>query len=209
MNSAPHPNELAARQRIDALRARPTPPAVEVALSDPHWMVRLAASELAATCVEPHRLVELMALGDDFARRASAINALVRAGPRALPALLAAMRAPNATAHVFCLQALARIPCEQSFAALCLAARSPDTLVSQAALDGLGQQGDPRAVPVLREALGKDQWRALSAIVALGHLDAPEARPLLASLETDERYGEAAADALRRHLRRTGVEARA
>lgn len=194
----------AAERRIAALRQKATAGAIEAALADSHWAVRLAAAELAAACVEPERLVGMMAEGEDFARRASAVNALVRAGERAVPALLAALEGPPSATQVFCLQALSRIRCAPAFAALAAAARSPDALVSQAGLEGLGKQGDPRALPLLAEALGKDQWRALAAVVALGHLGVPAARRHLEPLLDDERFAEAARDALRRIERLEG-----
>lgn len=194
-----------AERRIAALRQQATAGAIEAALADAHWAVRLAAAELAAACLEPQRLVAMMAQGEDFARRASAVNALVRAGVRAVPALLAALEGPPSATQVFCLQALARIRCPQAFAALAAAARSADTLVSQAGLEGLGKQGDPAALALLAAALGKDQWRALSAIVALGHLGVPEARRHLEPLLEDERFAEAARDALRRIERLEGA----
>jgi HEAT repeat protein len=186
------------QRRIDAIREQPSQAAIEGALSDPHWAVRVAGAELAASYLEPERLVAMMSAGDDFARRASAMNALVRAGRKAVPALLKALTTPQPHLHVFCLQALSRIPCPESFEALATAARSHDTLVSQAALEGLGKQKNAAALPLLQAALGKDQWRALSAIVAMGHLGHSDARPILLPLLRDNRYADTAADALKR-----------
>ncbi|MBX5484530.1 MAG: HEAT repeat domain-containing protein [Myxococcaceae bacterium] len=195
--SASAPLDPAAQARLKALeRARPKD--LEEALADPSFAVRSRAVELAAQHIPPERLVALVASGDNFARRASAINALGRAGPRAIPTLLKAIESGEAGARIFCLQALGRIRAPEALEALCKASTSEDTLIAQAAIEALGVQGDPRAIPYLVDALGKDHWRGMAAIVALGRIRDPRVPEALRAHREEPRYRELIDDILAR-----------
>lgn len=202
--------EPAVAARLAALEsaaqaAREAP--VEQALADEAFRVRSRASELAAQLLSPERLVELVLSDANLTRRASAMDALVKAGRRSLPALLAAVRGRRSHGVLFCLQVLGQLREPEALEILLESAADDDALLSQTAVEALGQQGDRRAVPVLIEALGRDEWTAASAAVALARLGDRRAEEPLTRLKANAALREIAEQALR-VIRATPGEAR-
>lgn len=172
--------------------------AVRLAMNDDAPEVRARAVELAAVGLAPEALIALLGQGQAVTRRASAVEALVRQGQRAVPALVASVHRPNADtdAVLFALLALGRIPGAASLQVLVSFARHDDLKLAQGALEGLGTSGTGAATPALLQALGSDPWRTFAALVSLGAVGDGRAVGALERLSTDELYGFAAQQAL-------------
>lgn len=191
---------------LERLRAAPRgTAALEEALGDDSLRVREVAAEIAAERIAPERLVELLAAGGSFTRRSAAMTALVRSGQRGVPALTAGVRSRDPDRALFCIQVLGRIPSAGAIEELRLAARFPDLLLSQAALEALGTQRDAGSVPLLLEILQSDipeleadLWRAISAVIALGRIGDARALPALQRLRGSELLRETVDEALSR-----------
>lgn len=196
-----NPEDLPVEHRLGALEQAGSPEAIERALSDPAWVVRSRATQLASRSLSPERLVALASKGEDFTLRASAMTALARAGARAVPALLAALEGPESEARLVCLQVLGKIHTPAVTQALLRAAEWDDSLLAQVAIEALGRQAIPEAIPVLVSTLKRDYWRAMAAILALSRIKDPRALAALEGLRGDPQYGEPAEEALRRAQR--------
>src|SRR5690606_34705960 len=67
---------------------------IEEALANASLAVRSRAAEVAAEKLSPERLVEFVSRGDSYVRRATAMEALRKAGTRSLPAVIAGAQSP-------------------------------------------------------------------------------------------------------------------
>ncbi|HEY3445350.1 MAG TPA: HEAT repeat domain-containing protein [Myxococcales bacterium] len=183
--------------RLDRVAAGQEPTAIlEEALGDESLVVRARAASVAAAQLDPRRLVLLVAQGSSLARRSGAMDALVRAGPRALPAVLAGSQSGQRDEVRFCLQVLGRVDAPEARAALRRAAAHPDRELRQTAFEALGVQKDPEAVPMLLGALEGDPWAAFAAIWALGEIGDRRAVAALRDLHGQELFQEAIEAAL-------------
>lgn len=182
---------------------------VEDGLADESLAVRERASLVAAEILPPERLLRLVASSESFSRRAAAMSALVRAGPRALPAVLRRVKGGDATTALFCIQVLGRVKAPTSvplaLEALREAALDPNILISQAAVESLGLQRDAGAVPLLLDMLSEPlelleahPWRTLSAVIALGDVGDRRAAPALLKLRDSELLRQTVDEALAR-----------
>jgi len=187
---------------------------IEEALANASLAVRSRAAEVAAEKLSPERLVEFVSRGDSYVRRATAMEALRKAGTRSLPAVIAGAQSPVHDTALFCIQVLAGIDDPQSRSTLRSLAMHPDVLLSQAAIEALGEQEDAEAVPILleflsddREALEMDPWRALSAVIALGKIGSSEALEGLLRLRGSDIFRETVDEAVLAIRRRSGAMA--
>ncbi len=158
---------------------------------------RAEAVRLAAELVPPELFVKLVSSEVPVAVRSSAMDALRLIGPDALPAILSGA---EGTGHgsIFCFQLLAWFDDDAGLELLCRAAAEEAPLRQQAAVEALGMRGDPRAIPVLTEALKAEPWVAMAAVVALGRIRDPRADEVLRTITSDPWLGSAAVDALNR-----------
>lgn len=187
---------------------------IEEALANASLAVRSRAAEVAAEKLSPERLVEFVSRGDSYVRRATAMEALRKAGTRSLPAVIAGAQSPVHDTALFCIQVLAGIDDPQSRSTLRSLAMHPDVLLSQAAIEALGEQEDAEAVPILleflsddRETLEMDPWRALSAVIALGKIGSSEALEGLLRLRGSDIFRETVDEAVLAIRRRSGAMA--
>ena len=172
---------------------------VEDALGDDSLMVRARAATVAAARLSPRRLVELIVRGDSLARRAAAIEALVKAGRRSLEVLMTGATSVDREEARFCLQVLGRIDAPEARLMLREATAHQDRQLRQTAFEALGVQQDREAVPVLLAAIEGDPWVAFAAIWALG-----EIRDLRATERLKMLDGTLFEDAARKALERIG-----
>lgn len=170
-------------QALDRAQAGSVPAhTIEEALANASLEVRSRAAEVASGSLSPERLVELVSAGDSYLRRATAMEALRQAGEKALDAVEAGTRSSKHETALFCIQVLAGIDHPRARARLREMVSHPDVLLSQAAVEALGEQRDPEVVPLLldflsedRDSLEMDPWRALSAVIALGRIGSAKA----------------------------------
>jgi len=172
--------------------------AILAALEDAQPAVRERAIRLAARHLEPAVLGELVADDANAVRRNSAIAALERQGPYALPQLQVMLRLDDLDVVMFALQVLARIGDPAPTAAILPLLRHPDLNVAQSAIEALGQLRSREAVPALLELLQGELWLQLAAIDALGAIGDARAVGPLVDLVPDSVVAEPALEALQR-----------
>lgn len=185
---------------------------IEEALVNASLEVRSRAAEIAAEKLSPERLVEIVSQGDSYLRRSMAMQALRQAGEKALDALEAGVRRQNHETALFCIQVLGGIDSTRARARLRELVRHPDLLLAQAAVEALGEQRDPEAVPLLLamiaddlEVLEANPWRALTAVIALGRIGRSEALPALLRLRRSDVFRETVEDAVAKIRRSSGA----
>jgi HEAT repeat protein len=172
--------------------------AILAALEDESAVVRDRAIRLAARYIEPHVLGELVADEVNAIRRNAAITALERQGPYAVPHLRTMLVRPEVDVVMFALQMLSRIGDPLAVHGVLPLVRHPDANVAQAAIQALGQLRHHKAVPTLLELLASDLWLQLAAIDALGEIGDPIAVGPLVALVPDSIVAEPAVIALQR-----------
>lgn len=185
------------QRRQAALRLHLLPPAEAAArwvacLGDAAWRVRkVAAEQLAARADDSGvlaALIEALADGENPGRRNSAAEALIRSGARAVPALIAALSAPDSDLRKLAVDALARIDDARAQAPLVAALDDEDPNVRAAAAEALGSVGGSGAVRALLgavERVAEDPLVQQSALLALDALGASAGADLLDSALAD------------------------
>lgn len=168
------------------------------ALEDTAPSVRDRAIRLAARYVEPAVLGELVADGENAARRNAGLSALERQGPYAVPHLVAMLGRDDADLVLFALQSLSRIGYASAGPAILPLLDHPDPNVAQAAIEAVGKLRVGEAVPALCGLLQRDLWLQLAAIAALGEIGHPGAVGPLMAFVPDSVLAEPAVQALRR-----------
>jgi HEAT repeat protein len=168
------------------------------ALEDESAVVRERAIRLAARFVEPQVLGELVADEANATRRNAAIAALERQGPYAVPHLRTMLANPQVDVVMFALQMLSRIGDPLAVFGVVPLVRHPNQNVAQCAIEALGKLRHREAVPTLLELLSSDLWLQLAAIDALGEIGDPVAVEALAALVPDSIVAEPALVALQR-----------
>lgn len=173
-----------ARRRLASLQGMPEGERLGVildALEDEAPLVREEAVRYAARYLEPARLVRLVANDERAVLRNSAIAALERQGPYAVPPLEQVLAGPvDPDLAMFTLQVLARIADSTSTEAVLPWVRHANPNVAQAAIEALGAFRAAGAVPDLVAVMGGNLWLQLAAVNALGEIgDARAAIPLL------------------------------
>ena len=172
--------------------------AILAALEDEVPAVRERAIRLATRYIEPQVLGELVADGANATRRNAAIVALERQGPYAVPHLESMLARPEVDVVMFALQMLARIGDPSAVPSVTPLGRHPDPNVAQSAVEALGRLRSAGAVPTLLELLQGDLWIQLAAIDALGEIGDPAAVAPLVALVPDSIVAEPAVRALQR-----------
>ena len=173
-----------ARRRLASLQGMPEgerPGVILDALEDEAPLVREEAVRYAARYLEPARLVRLVANDERAVLRNSAIAALERQGPYAVPPLEQVLAGPaDPDLAMFTLQVLARIADSTSTEAVLPWVRHANPNVAQAAIEALGAFRAAGAVPDLVAVMGGNLWLQLASVNALGEIgDARAAIPLL------------------------------
>jgi HEAT repeat protein len=168
------------------------------AMEDESSVIRDQAIRLAARYIEPAALGELVADEVNAIRRNAAISALERQGPYAVPHLRTMLVRPEVDVVMFALQMLSRIGDPLAVHGVVPLVRHPDPNVAQSAIEALGQLRHKEAVPTLLQLLGGDLWLQLAAIDALGEIGDPRAIAPLAALVPDSIVAEPAVNALHR-----------
>ena len=153
---------------------------------------RMAASNLSPDAAAGHagELAELLLDGDDEVRAAAA-EALGRAGPAALPALLRAARDEAPNVRESAATAMGELGVEASLDWLIEAAHSdPDRSVREAAVAAMGALGNDRAVgPLLDLVAGGPPTVRRRAIAALTVFDDDRIEPAIRRAALDRNPG--------------------
>lgn len=172
--------------------------AILAALEDESPVVRERAIRLAARHIEPSVLGELVADEANAIRRNAAITALERQGPYAVPHLRTMLASPDLDVVMFALQTLSRIGDPLAVHGVMPLVRHSDPNVAQRAIEALGQLRHREAVPTLLQLLEGDLWLQLAAIDALGEIGDPVAVEPLCALVPDSIVAGPAVTALQR-----------
>lgn len=187
---------------------------IEEALANASLVVRDRAAEVAAEKLTPERLVEFVASSESYTRRATAMEALRKAAPRSLPAVIAGALGRSRDTALFCIQVLGGIDHPQARSTLRSLVSHPDVLLAQAAIEAIGEQRDAEAVPLLLQLLSRDpkelegdSWRAVSAVITLGRIGRGDTLEALLRLRDIELFREAVDEAVRAIRMRSGAEA--
>ncbi len=128
----------------------------------PLW-VTIALGEIRSEKAVPH-LVPLLALPEGGILSEAAVEALAKIGPAALPSLAEFIRSTReAEARHYAYTAVGLIPGEESLNMLVNALQSDPMLWGSIAM-ALADQGDPKALPVLREMEKHSSGEDLQAV---------------------------------------------
>ncbi|HEV2083968.1 MAG TPA: HEAT repeat domain-containing protein, partial [Gemmatimonadales bacterium] len=181
--------------------------AILAALEDEAPVVRDRAIRLATRYIEPQVLGELVADETNATLRNAAITALERQGPYAVPHLESMLARPEEDVVMFALQMLARIGEPSVVRTVAPLVRHSNPNIAQSAVEALGQLRSAQAVPVLLDLLHGDLWIQLAAIEALGEIGDPAAVLPLVALVPDSIVAEPAVAALQRIAAPESLEA--
>lgn len=158
----------------------PAPPVLK-RINDPSAMVRLAVVENIGHCTVSNAVAALASATSDTNNsvRANASECLTRIGEPAIPAMLAFMGEGSNLARIYRIAALSRIKSDKTVPALIQVLRThdpnvaadrypaPDTTpVRVAVLDALAEIGEPAAVVIARDEIGKTGDLAFKAFAA-------------------------------------------
>lgn len=168
------------------------------AMGDPASPIREVAVAWAARCLEPSRLVPLVAEDANAIVRNAALAALERQGPYAVAAVERMTTEPDSDVAMFACQVLGAIGGETSTEPLLAALQHPEINVRQAAIEAMGRLKARPAVPALVALLAGDPWLQLAAVLALGQIGDPAAAEPLLALVPGSFVAEPALDALRK-----------
>jgi len=127
----------------------------------PFWTV-VTLGEIRSTSSVP-ALLGLLRLPEGGVLAEAAAEALIKAGPSAVPAISDFVRrAPEWEARQLTYHALGNIPSDESLLRL-VEALDTDAMLWSAIAAALADLGDPRAVPALKSAMGKCDEREAQA----------------------------------------------
>ena len=155
-------------------------------LEDPQPAVREKAIALAARHVSPEVLGRFVGNDENAVLRNSALSALERQGPYAVPHLTALTLGANLEVAMFAVQILSRIKDPSTVQALLPLLEHGDSNIAQAAVEGLGGLKARDAVPGLLRLLDADLWVQFAAVAALGEIgDERAVTPLLDAIPND------------------------
>ncbi len=167
-------------------------------LEDARPNVREQAIARAAQEISPEALGKLVGNQENAVLRNSALAALERQGPFAVPHLMSLAGEKNLEVAMFAVQLLSRIKDPSTVAALLPLVEHTDPNIAQAAIEALGALKARDAVPVLIRRLDADLWLQFAAVAALGEIaDARAVEPLLDAI-ANEMLSEPAVEALGR-----------
>jgi HEAT repeat protein len=145
------------------------------------------AIEDASRSVDPDTLLEAVGDHANARRRNDAMEALVRGGPRSVPALIRTLRQPDAELVMFAAGMLARLRETSAVPHLCVLLDHPDLNVVQQAIESLACLRSPRATGPLVRLLERDQpWLRFAAVHALGQIGGDRAVDALVAFLGDD-----------------------
>lgn len=172
-------------ERAFALPPEQAIPQLVQRLGDPSWRVRKVAVERLVAGPAPEQAARALVLalgdGENPGRRNAAVQALVRCGPRAVVALLAAIAGPDPDVRKLVVDALAQIGDARAAAPLVEGLEDPDANVRAAVADALAAlPGAGAGEALLRSATRADEdplvrFAALRALAGLEVMVAPDA----------------------------------
>lgn len=175
-------------------------PSLIGALGDASWRVRKAALDLvllAPAAESLPLLIEGLCDEANAGRRNSSMEALVRLGPVAVPALAPLLSDPDHDLRKFVVDALGNIEDPAVPALLRTALDDPEENVSAAAAEFVGRRRDTAAVPALLRRLGdRGGWLTFACLRALGEIGDPAAAPAVSALLREPGLRKAALEAL-------------
>jgi HEAT repeat protein len=169
---------------------------IVAALEEPEPLARERAIALAAQHVAPEELGRLVGDDENAVLRNSALAALERQGPYAVPHLMALSRGENVEVAMFAVQVLSRIKDPTTVEALLPLVTHPDSNIAQAAVEALGALRAREAVPALIRLLDADLWLQFAAVAALGEIGDERAVVPLLDAVPNEMLCEPAVEAL-------------
>jgi HEAT repeat protein len=179
-------------ERAFALPPEQAIPQLVERLGDPSWRVRKVAVERLAAGPAPEQAARALVLalgdGENPGRRNAAVEALVRCGPRAVVALLAAIAGPDPDVRKLVVDVLAQIGDARAAAPLVQGLEDPDANVRAAAADALvAVPGAGVGAALLRSATraGEDPLVRFAALRTLAGLEVAVAPDVLGSALSD------------------------
>ncbi|MGH7701556.1 MAG: HEAT repeat domain-containing protein, partial [Gemmatimonadales bacterium] len=168
--------------------------------------VRDAAIAWAARWLEPSVLTSLVARDEHATLRNVALAALVRQGQYAVDHLEGMLRQANSEVVMFATEILAEIQSPDSAPALLPLLQHSDPNVVQVVIDALGRLHAVQAVAPLLGFLNADLWLQLAAVQSLGEIGDPKAEPALLALVPASEVAAPALEALARFGGRPTLE---
>src|SRR5215472_8264513 len=167
-------------ESLGGLPAEEALPRLLVCLGDSSWRVRKAAVDRLVNAPDAwlavRSLIEALADGENPGRRNSAVEALVRCGPRVVPALLEASDSPDVDVRKLAVDTLAGIGDERAEPRLRELLGDSDANVRAAAADALGATAGSEAMRALLASavrVSEDRLVRFSALRALARREAP------------------------------------
>jgi HEAT repeat protein len=177
-------------------------PLLALAVGDPSWRVRKAALDVLLAAPGPEVLGLLIAgLRDEgnAGRRNSSMEALIRLGGSAVPALAPLLADPDPDLRKFVVDTLGNVEAPGVPDLLRSALGDQDENVAAAAAEFLGRRRVAAAVPQLLERLrGGGPWLVFGCLRALGEIGDPAAVPAVTRLLAAPGLRKAALEALGR-----------
>ena len=165
-------------------------------LEDPQPAVREKAIALAARHLSPEALGKFVGDDENAVLRNSALSALERQGPFAVPHLMLLSRGANLEVAMFAVQILSRIKDPSTVQALLPLLEHGDSNIAQAAVEALGALKARDAVPGLLRLLHADLWLQFAAVAALGEIGDDRAVTELLDAIPNDMLSEPAVEAL-------------
>jgi HEAT repeat protein len=159
---------------------------------------RVEAIARAARTAEPEALVAIVGDGENSIARNAAMQALADGGERSVPALVKALRSPDADVVLFSLGVLGRTRDRSAIPHIIPLLEDDNLNVAQAAIEALANLRASVAVDALVRTLRRDPWLQFAAIQALGEIGDARSVQALAPLLSEEGLREVVVEALGR-----------
>jgi HEAT repeat protein len=169
--------------------------AVLLAIADLDRPQREREIDKAAETADPERLVALIS-NDDAIRRNAALEALMKAGRRSVPALLRALRDPDPEVVMFAASTLGKTRDRSAIPHLADVLKHDDLNVCQAAIESLGELRAVSTLDALAGLLHGHTWLRIAVVHALGEIGDARSVPTLLRLLDDAELRDSAIAAL-------------
>jgi HEAT repeat protein len=169
--------------------------AVLLAIADLDRPQREREIEKAAETADPERLVALIS-NDDAIRRNAALEALMKAGRRSVPALLRALRDPDPEVVMFAASTLGKTRDRSAIPHLADVLKHDDLNVCQAAIESLGELRAVSTLDALAALLKGHTWLRIAVVHSLGEIGDARSVPTLIRLLDDPELRDGATAAL-------------
>ncbi len=173
------PDEERRREAVESLAGIREDSALDLlveALGDENWRVRKTAVDAILCRGDVARVVDVLVnalhADENAGMRNAAVEALIRVGEPAVPALLKKVADPSADVRKFVLDVLGGIGDSGAVGALVASLEDPDENVRSSAAENLGLVGGEGAARALRAMLDRDdlllQYTCLQALARIG-----------------------------------------